>query len=754
MSTMLQLTREELDKHQALSPKLNSFTQQIVNAIPFTTVPQRMKAVIAVSQLTAFASQFNRKIVLQDNTNVPINAISFVVTGSGNNKDSSVKAARKCFKDGYTKINEFVKKREVEKAIQKAEADGQTNPKISKIYEKYMNVIPPIDIMPTTGPGLIKHINDIGKLGMTSGLLYSGEFSDELAYNQDMVENIKILSEVYDTGDKEVKYTKTVENRSDAIESQAVNALFVGSPGHILYDTVTKKKFEIAFMSKLARRSWFCYLPERMSELSFDTIDSMLEYEENIEKIAIEARNAMAVSIMAITDYNLHKVDQPITVSAEVEKLFKIYKRYNSEVVEHLPSQDTTYALIRRHLQWKALKLAGAYALLDLSDTIELDHYIDAIRFCEVLDKDMELFEHDMNKSYHERFADYMQTIVDNQGKATISIHDIKKLGFIQAVSHQKLIELVTLCSGYDTNGIYKIEADGGAISYESIIKTDVLGISFKPINIGALNAAVTANDPIAIRDAKHNISMTTAYGFEVADTSFAELGDLLAGDFAYSPFKFKNGVRGKDNIIGGTKWVVLDVDYSPLSASEAHFMLAGINHHVALSSDASNEFKYRVLIELDSVVDVGPIGWKYFYQAIAEDLALKVDPLPQSQIFFSYSGRPVMSETTSAPLEARKYLLIANEKEAEKQHKKQIVNPAYMKAQLEDPVETFKYAFDAPIGEGSRSMIRAVYHAIDLGADLEYCLSLLDDINHYWQFPMEAGRFEKLQDQVRRIVK
>jgi hypothetical protein len=124
--------------------------------------------------------------------------------------------------------------------------------------------------MPTTGPGLIQHINDIGDIGLGAGFMYSGEFSDELAYNQDMVENIKTLSEIYDTGDKEVKYTKSVEFRSKAITGQPVSALFVGSPGHILYDEATKKKFHIAFMSKLARRSWFCYAPDKIDEQVFD----------------------------------------------------------------------------------------------------------------------------------------------------------------------------------------------------------------------------------------------------------------------------------------------------------------------------------------------------------------------------------------------------------------------------------------------------------------------------------------------------
>lgn len=80
--SMLSLTKAELNAHQALVPKLNTHLQRIVNAIPYAVNP-RMKATIAVAQLTAFASQFRRNIMLWDDTSVPINAISFVITGSG-----------------------------------------------------------------------------------------------------------------------------------------------------------------------------------------------------------------------------------------------------------------------------------------------------------------------------------------------------------------------------------------------------------------------------------------------------------------------------------------------------------------------------------------------------------------------------------------------------------------------------------------------------------------------------------------------
>ena len=753
---MLSITRAELESHQALSPTLNAHTQQVVDSIVFDNVQPRMKAVIATSQITSFASQFRRKILLPDDTQVPINAISFVFAPSGAGKDSAVNAARKCFADGYAAIAAHITETEKQRAITAAEDAGEKNPQLEFVYKQYMKPIPPIDIAPTTGPGLIQHINDMAELSIGSNFLYTGEFSDELAYNQDMMENIKVISETYDLGNKDGKYTKSADHRSQSIRSQSTNALFIGSPGHILYDPVTRKKFEIAFMSKLARRSWFGYFPEQVYEPDFSShpnpLKAMLDYDNYIETTARKARDVMALKVRTIAAFGISTAGHDITLDPDVWDLFRTYKRYNSEIVTSLPSQDTTYALIRRHLQWKALKLAGAFAIFDCSDTIQLSHYIDAIRFAELLDQDMELFEHDLNKAPHERFADYIRTLVDNTGKASISVHDIKKLGYITTVSIPKLQELVTLCSGYDTTGIFKIDNEGGAISYESIIKSDILGVSYKPINTTALNAAIATGDAIAIRDAKHNISITTAYGFDTLDCQFDQLGELLADDFAYSPFKFRNGVRGKDSIQGGTKWVVLDVDVTTISASEIHFLLSDINHYVALSSDPNNEYKYRVILELDSIVELDASTWKHFVAALAEDLAIKVDPLPQSQIFFSYAGRPVLTTLDAAPLPTRKYLILAHETTANKTAKQATFSPAHNKALLADPLTTFHYAFEAPIGEGSRQMIRAAYYSQHLGASLEYTLDLLSKINEYWISPMEHSRFEKLLDQVRRL--
>ena len=172
--SMLDLTKSELQSLGALTPKLNPLIQRVTGAIPYPTVSDRMKAVIAVTQITAFASQFRRNIELWDGTPVPINAISFITVGSGAGKDSSVRAAERCFKVGYEMLDKNVQQQVKLAAIQAAANAGEELPEDFSIYRKYMQPIPPVNMAITTGPGLIRHINDIEALPLTSGLLYSG----------------------------------------------------------------------------------------------------------------------------------------------------------------------------------------------------------------------------------------------------------------------------------------------------------------------------------------------------------------------------------------------------------------------------------------------------------------------------------------------------------------------------------------------------------------------------------------------------
>jgi hypothetical protein len=712
-----------------------------------------MKAVVAVSHIMLFASQFRRNVELWDETSVPINAIGVVICDSGSGKDSSYRAAKRCFEPGYNLMSKHLEQEAKKRAIQRATNAEEELPEEFEVYKKYLDPIPPVDTSITTGPGLIRLINDMKPHPLGSNMIYTGEFGDHLQYSADIIENITILAELYDLGVKEITYTKGKEFRSEAINGQSLSSLMMGSPV-MLYDQQVKHRFETAFMSKLARRSFFCYVPDPMPNPDFmsdsDPLQALDDFERQLDEEAAQARAVMKDGVVAITKSQLLNLGFPITVSEEVRTAYNTYKRYNSDLVETSMNRESTSALIRKHLQWKAIKLAGAFAILDCSDTIELPHFVAATQFCELLSGDMDLFEHDLNKSYYERFSDYCHTLVRQDPKVLIDVHDIKKRGFLSNVAKPRLQEMVNLCASYDKNGVYTVMGEGTAIQYEPIIKTDAISVSYKPIDTRALNLAVSSGNPDAISKAKQEMAMNTAYGYEIGTTTFSDLGELLTGDYAYSNFRFRNGSRGKDSILGGTKWAILDIDESALTAAETHFLLMDLNHYISLSSDPNNEYKFRILLELDASVELSPVAWKHFISAIAEDLALKVDPLPQSQIFFSYADRPILTQLDAEPLSVRDYIMLANEKSFAKETI--TTSSATKKAQLNDKLTTFIYAFECENGTGSRNVIRSMLHAKDLGADLTYCMELFTDIQNYWSNPFTEERQETLKNQIARM--
>lgn len=755
---MLEVLRTELNKHGVFKEPSHPFVNALVSAIPFSTVPDKMKVVFALAHLSCFATQFRRNVLLDDGTPVPVNNISFVIADSGANKDSSHNKIKRCFKPGYDRLREYNYEWAIAEAKRQADAAGEDLWEDPAIYSKYLLPVPPEFSSFTTGPGLVQYINDMSRLPAMSSMVYSGELSDELAQNVHAMENIKILSEVYDLGNKEVTYLKSAEHRSEEINQQAVSALMVGSPGHILYDDVTKKRFHVAFMSKLARRSWFCYTPERLKDPDFtvedDPIQAMIAYEEKLERSSQKAVNLIQSGVVDITAHNIERLGIDLPITEDVFDMFNLYKRYNREVVDNMHNRESVYALVRTHLQWKALKLAGAFAIMNMDDAVTLKHYIPAMQFAEMFDKDISVFEQDINKAPHESMSDYMKTLLREDNKAFISSHDIKKQGFSTTTSVPKLQELVSLCAGYDLEGVYSLADNGAGIRYEPVHKAETIGISFIKMDFQELYDAIARDASTdEISNIKRRMGSRANSGYTYAECGFAELGQMLKSDYAYCPFEFKDGNRSRDGVIGGTKWLVMDVDKTTMSAEDAHTVLGGINHHVALTSDADNVFKYRVIIELDAIVTLDPTEWKRFYVAIANDLGIQVDVLPQSQIFFSYRDRQTLSVVDGDPLATRDYIMKAKERGAATLTPSEL-SKREQNNQLNNPLETFWYAYEANAGRRSTLYYRAMRHAKDLGASLDYVINLLNGVNEYVVAPMGRERFDKLLEQAERLYR
>lgn len=757
---MYELLKEELDKDQVFSGKLPQIITDLANSINNYRIPYRMRLSIAVSEFILFFSQFQKKIKLAEDNLIPINGITFCISGSGSGKDSSKNAVRNCFGPAYLSLNNRRKQNAKRKAIETAREEGLEDPESFEVYKAYYKHPNPLFSAPSsTMEGLTMDFNQLEEERLGAGYIFSGEIGDE--FSKGIEDLMQFMAEVFDTGHKEVKALRNKENQLKPIENFPVNALFMGSQAAIFHESYVKEKFKKAFSSKLARRSFFMYAPEEVKRPDFVKIEQFDEWVENNKRVASEAKQTASIAITSIAERLLNDFSTTLNVDPDVSRIYNRYMAYNEELAEQLDHHFPISKLVRSHLQWKALKFAGAIALFNGHKSITKEDYISAISYCEMLDNDMKEFETELSKQPHEVFADLMNSNIDNNGRSSMSFHSIKKSGFVPANSStdQHIKNLIQLASSYDKEGIYTLCDDG--VCFEKQRITSISTVSYLEIDNSKLMELIEAEaTEEAIDLEKHRIASTTTYGYDFMETSFEDLGNMLREDFAYTPFRLKEagldavydtkkhpqatkGVRGKENVVGGCKWVVIDVDKSTITAEECHVMLDDINHHIALTSDKDNPYKFRVLIELDSIVDIPDLQWKEFIKAISEYIAVNADPLPKAQIFFSYSGREVLSTIDGHPLESKPFIIKASEAVAKKERPKKI-SKAQASTLLNDPLSTFEYAYDAADGEGSRSMVRAALHARDLGATKEEVIELMYDINDYWSYPMNSDRFER----------
>jgi len=722
MST-LSITKQYLSKRGAFKqtlPEIVEATMQLLGK----DVPTHLRLSISLSELITLTSHLRKPIKLYDGTLVPCNAFTIGLYSSGVSKDSSMNKVRKALSPAYVAI-EIKRKHFARQAAEQAALDEGES---SEQWLDYYQSPAPLHVGLGTVEGLTNHFalieaNDIGAAAITNS-----EVGSELANNMNFVDIIKTLAIGYDLGKVPIKVVKAIESRVGAIENLPINCLLFGSEDAILYDNHLKNKFKLMFNTQLARRTLFSFSKVRPKPHEYTSEEEIVKHYELQRKNSRTAQTNIESYLVEMIQFT----DQvPLELTSEAQIAFDMYLEYNKNIAETINSQYPITKLSRKHKQWLALKLSGNLAILEGESEICIEHYVQAINIVEELADDLLSFEKELIKETYELFTDYCRLHIDDNDKLQLNIHELRKLGYIPTTGNYrvKTDELIELAGIYDPEGLYTICEDG--ICYEPIIKDASCGLSLLPF-IKQENESDTA--------IKSRMSKSCDSGYETYESDFTQLSEVLTQYAAYSPFIFHNGKRLKANIESRAKWIVLDIDHSSITDEEAHLLLSDINHHIARTSNSTNPFKFRILIELDMQVDVPNDNWKYFIESISNDLGITADFLPKAQTYFAYGAETVLSVTDASPLEARQHVINAS------QHKKPDKPSALPKKQketaLNDPRETFSYAYECT-DNGSINLVRAGLHMIDLGADADYVENIIQQINSYWVQPMDQNRID-----------
>ena len=692
---LLELAKQGLLDKGAFKENKNSTMSEMTKVLG-EEIPVKMRMAIANYIMATFVSHFHTKIELAEDNLVPTNVIAFVLAHSGSKKTSSVTKLEKTLGKGYTKIKEY---REVLERMRASETDTPI---------KKLN---PLSNVLSTEAGMITRLNEFKVEGLGLPSLFVDEISTELATSIDIIPNIKLISQLFDSGEMLSKVIKDKERQSDEVHGMGMCGLFIGSEHGMLEDELVLKKFEDEFISKLARRCFFVYPTFIEEKKTGDDLADIISAMDKTEEEQNKHKKGINDLSLRIVERLIDEDVRNIKVSGEAMFLYKAYGIYCEELSKTIDNEPVM--LETKHRFWKTLKLAAVYAYFNEHKEIKEQDYLEAMYSAEMGKNDLNKFAYRANRKKYEILLDHYV-----EGGNELSTHELVKRKIITKIQDlPNLIELANSKAGKTGN----FEEKDGRIIWSKFEETTDIGISY----VMTRNLQEMIDGGMEKKEAKQTIAAQDATtGFKHKELKFEQLGQFMNHDVAFTPFEFKDGHRHKDNLLGGANFVMLDVDNTDMTDLECADMLADYRFIMARTSDKENPFKYRVLMPTDIKVDIDPDSWLLFMKKIQDHLGFEIDILSKAQIFYGYNDREVIVNAEGENLEASE--LIKN-LEKPKKPIKRATSRAVLTEMKRNRKKIIWYLYEAAHNEHNMAF-NAMVHLFDAGFSYEDNIEIIEE--------------------------
>lgn len=427
---------------------------------------------------------------------------------------------------------------------------------------------------------------------------------DEMGSN--LLGNIEVLNtflELYDVGRVKPKLTKntTESKRSEDIDgSTPTNMLLFGTPAKLLNGGKEEDEFYSLLETGFARRCFFglsSYGDESTQEITPEEVFKLLTNETtNSDVVTLRSQFA---SLADSARYG-----QTILVSEEVTLLNIEYKLQCEKIAKALPAHEEIRKAEISHRYFKAMKLAGAYAFIDRSPEVTLEHLYAAIRLTE---DSGEAFKAILNREKsHVKLARYIAEIGRNVTNADM----VEELPFYPNTAARKN-EMMSLARawGYKNNIIIRSYFDEGIefFSGEALQETN-------------LNKLILS----------HSGDFADGYRNEYAPFNKLELlvtqpnhhftnHHLLHGDQG-------KGHRTNNNIIEGFNMVVIDVDGTARLDDVQELLKEYTYLTYTTKSNTPDANRFRLILPINYVLKLDTDDFKAFMQNVYSWLPFEVD--------------------------------------------------------------------------------------------------------------------------------
>ncbi|TIN00980.1 MAG: DUF3987 domain-containing protein, partial [Mesorhizobium sp.] len=499
--------------------------------------------------LGKMASSMRAVIVTKDRGEVPVNIYALALATSGYGKGHSVNIVENEFMKGFK--NRFMEDAFPVIADQNLnvianQRSARNGTDQTEEFEKAMKEFRMAGAFPFTfDSGTTPAVKQLRQKLL---MAVAGSINlqiDEIGSN--LIKETEVLTlflELYDQGMVKQKLTKnTTDNtRGEELDGKTpTNMLLFGTPAKLLDGGQTEDQFYSFLDTGYARRCIFGYGQHNRASKAMtpEEIYKQLTQPTNDAVIIKWARHFYTLADPAVFGWRME-------VDEDVSTRLIAYRISCEKLAEAMSDHEEIKKSEISHRYFKALKLAGAYAFVDGSTEVLMDHLMSAIKLVEESGAAFQTI-----LSREKAYVKLAKYIAGHQSEVThADLHEALPFYKSSQAARNEMMTMATAW-GYKKHIIIK--------------KTFIDGIEFFKGEM----LKETDLDQIVI-----SYSDNWAYHYRDELAPFKQLHVVTQQqDYHWCNHHFKNGHRSEDNVISGFNMITIDVDGGiPLDA--AHELL------------------------------------------------------------------------------------------------------------------------------------------------------------------------------------
>lgn len=468
------------------------------------------------------------------------------------------------------------------------------------------------------------------------------EIGDNLLGSLDV---FPIFAELYDKGylkDTMIKNTKENVRTKEIVGPTPANMLIFGAPSKVFDGSKVQQQFFAMLQSAYARRSLFAWGVNSKRQINED---SASRYDKlaatQVSKSLTHIRNLFT----DLADPTLH--GWTISLPRDVGIEWLTYETICLQKAGKMSMTQEIEKLEMEHRYWKTIKLAGAFAFVDMSQEITMDHLHMAIKLVE---ESGEAFTATLNREENHVI---LARFIAEQG-VELTHHDLHAaLPFYKATSGPARQELMNMAIAWGYKNHVVIRK-----SYDEQVEL-VSGEALKETDLSQMTVSYSTD---------------LAYHYVSEPAPFDQLHKLTQYDgLHWTNHRFEGGHRSDDKAVPGFNMVVLDVD-GGLTLDACHEIMQDHTFMTYTTKRHTDEVnRFRLILPINYNLKLDKEDYRKFMDNLAAWLPFETDEstfqrnkkwLSHSGSYHYNMGKPLLDCTPFIPRTSRNETYQAGMKE------------------------------------------------------------------------------------------